>query len=247
MKEVTYNQVLNTYNSKEAGIKALSNYSSWFPVSLSPRLAGIVADLMGDGHLQKHPKWRVDYTSASTDELERFNKEIKGLFNISGSVRPCTTNVHGETFNLGVNCLPFGRLMAQCGVPRGSKVLIDFKIPKWITDDKECFRTFVRRLFDCEACVDLYSNAIEFRMSKEENLVEEGINFFNCIKFNLMKHFDINSTNPFLGASNKRKDGKVTRVIRIKIKNKAELPKFLKEIGFDSKEKQRKLMAIANK
>ena len=50
-------------------------------------LAGIVADIMGDGHLQGPPKWRMDYTSKDITELERFNNEIKGLFGYSGKIR----------------------------------------------------------------------------------------------------------------------------------------------------------------
>ena len=70
------NDVLGTYKSKPHGIKALSKYKNWFPIKASPALAGICADLMGDGHLQGPPKWRIDYTSKSIQELNRFENEI---------------------------------------------------------------------------------------------------------------------------------------------------------------------------
>lgn len=95
MKKINFNKVLETYKSKEAGIKALSKYKHWVPINLSPRLAGIIADLIGDGHLQHPPMWRMDYTS-SVEELERLNTEIKELFGISFKIRPCTTNKYGN-------------------------------------------------------------------------------------------------------------------------------------------------------
>lgn len=49
---LNFEDVLNTYRSKEHGKKALSKYPNWFPLIASSRLAGVVADLMGDGHLQ---------------------------------------------------------------------------------------------------------------------------------------------------------------------------------------------------
>ena len=73
---VNKSDVLDTYKSKQHGIKSFSKYNPWFPIRSSPKLAGIVADLMGDGHLQGYPKLRLDYTSKSILELERFNQEI---------------------------------------------------------------------------------------------------------------------------------------------------------------------------
>ncbi len=41
----------------------------WLPIFPSKELAGIVADLMGDGHIQGKPRWKFDYTSYSTKNL----------------------------------------------------------------------------------------------------------------------------------------------------------------------------------
>ena len=53
MKFLTYEKILGTYSSKEVGNLHLQKYAYWFPLGLCPNIAGIVADLMGDGHLQK--------------------------------------------------------------------------------------------------------------------------------------------------------------------------------------------------
>ncbi|MDO8643020.1 MAG: LAGLIDADG family homing endonuclease [Candidatus Woesearchaeota archaeon] len=208
-------------------------------------LAGIVGDLMGDGHLQGHPKWRMDYTSKDTTELERFNNEINVLFGYKGKIRENKTNLYGVSFNLGINNREIARYMYSLGVPAGNKVLQRFVIPAWIRNDKECFRRFAERLFTCEGCVDCFSKAIEIKMSKEVSLVKDGINFFKDIKKLLESYFGIKTTKPFLeGRKNKRKDGKVTVGVRMKIRRKESIRLFQKEIGFENEEKKRKLELI---
>lgn len=245
MISITREEVLKTYKSREAGIKALSKHD-WFPLRLCPKLAGIVADLIADGHLQSPEMWRMAYCSASLEELKRFNNEIKKLFNFSGYVRLCLTNQWSRSYLLAINCKPIGRVMSLCGVPSGQKVLSKFTVPSWILEDKECFRRFVQRLFDCEGCVDL-DIGLELKMYKEISLIRNGIDFFEEIKSHLLKYFDIKTTNIFLGATNLRKDGKVTRAIRMKIRKQSEIIKFSKEINFETKIKQEKLQIVVQK
>ena len=133
---VTYEDVISTYKIRKNGEKALSAYMHWFPIKSSIKLAGIIADLMGDGHLQDHPHWRLDYTSNSMEELERFNQEVYSLFGVQGKIRDCTTNQYG-TMNLGINPKQLGRVLKLAGVPTGAKVLQEFSIPKWILGDLE--------------------------------------------------------------------------------------------------------------
>ena len=142
---LNFEDVINTYKSKEHGLKALSKYAYWFPLKTSSELAGIVADLMGDGHLQDGKKLRLDYTSKSVTELKRFGNEIYKLFKVKGKIRHCNTNNYG-TMNYGVNCKPLVRVLKLIGVPTGSKVLTKFTIPKWIIQDKALFSRFINRV-----------------------------------------------------------------------------------------------------
>lgn len=209
------------------------------------RLAGVIADIMGDGHLQGHPKWRMDYTSKEIGELERFNEEIYDLFGYKGKIRKNNTNQWGVSFNLGINNRSIARHIYELGAPAGNKVLQSFSIPIWIKNDKECFRRFSERLFTCEGCVDCFSKAIEIKMAKEVSLVEDGISFFRDMKNLLEFYFGIKTTEPFLeGRKNKRKDGKVTVGVRMKIRRKESIRLFQKEIGFENEEKKRKLEYI---
>ncbi len=66
---VDKNDVLSLYKIRSGGNFVLKNYSKWFPVKASSDLAGIVADLMGDGSLQAPKLWRFDFASKSPREL----------------------------------------------------------------------------------------------------------------------------------------------------------------------------------
>ncbi len=236
--------VLNTYKSKYHGEKALIRYKPWFPLRKSITLSGIVGDLMGDGHLQDYPKLRLDYSSKSVRELERFNRALYSIFELKGKTRRCTTNRY-ITYNLGVNNKPLARILKLIGVPAGSKVLSNFKIPEWILEEKKFFKRFINRLFSCEACVDLTSKCIEIKMYKSEDLIDGGISFFNDISIYLYKYFSIKTTRPFLeGRISVRKDGIKTRGIRLKIKNRDSLKKFKQFIGFEDKNKKMRLEKI---
>lgn len=241
---LNFEDVLNTYKSQPSGQLALVKYKHWFPIIKSPELAGIVADLMGDGHLQAAPKLRLDYTSKSTEELDRFNKEIYNLFKINGKIRKCKTNLY-HTYNLGINNKPLARVLILLGIPSGSKVLSNFQIPEWILTDKKLFARFINRLFSCEGCVDINSKCIEIKMYKSLDYIEDGIIFFKKIKDYLGSYFDIKTTNPFLeGRTNIRKDGIKTKGIRLKIKNKESLINFKEYIGLDDKDKKIRLEKI---
>lgn len=244
---LNFEDVLNSYKSKEAGIKALYKYSHWFPLRASPNLAGIVADLMGDGHLQDSPKLRLDYTSKSAEELNRFGTEVYNIFSVKGKIRKCSTNHYG-TLNLGINCKPLVRVLKLVGVPTGSKVLTNFTIPKWVLENQILFSRFIDRLFSCEGSVDLKSRCIDIKMYKSETLIEDGLKFFKEIKHYLDIYFGIKTTEPFSGNTfNLRKDGIRTRPIRLKIKNINSLIKFRDFVGIGDSTKMERLKVITER
>ncbi len=241
---LTIDDVLNSYVSKSKGLVALSKYPEWFPVKASPRLAGVIADLMGDGHLQEAPKLRFDYCSSSEIELRRFDNEIFTLFGISGKIRPCTTNKYGTKL-AGFNNKPLSRVLTLLGVPSGNKVFRDFDVPDWILQNPDNFAKFVNRLFSCEGSVDVSSKCIDFSMYKSVEVLNQGVPFFNSIKNGLNSHFGIRATNPFfIKKLNVRKDGTCTKGIRLKIKSRQSLINYQNLVGFDDVAKSDKLNKI---
>lgn len=229
------------YKNKELMNKRLKEHKAWFPFRSSTNLAGIIADLMGDGHLQGTTKWRIDYTSKSKKELNRFGEEIWELWGIKGKIRICKTNKY-NTMNYGVNCKPLAIILNLCGAPSGAKVLKNFNIPTWITENKEYFRRFISRLFSCEATVDK-KGFIEIQMNKSTALLKNNFHFFFQIKNNLEKYFRIISTKPFTdNAISIRKDKIITKPIRLKIKQKESVKKFAELVSFEDSAKQKKLL-----
>ncbi len=205
-----YKEILKTYKTRGYRIKNLENYRYLFPIKSSPVLAGITADLIGDGHLQGEPKWRIDFTSKNISELKRFEKEIKSLFKINCKIRKCSSNKYGKTYNIAVNCSPIARILFLCGVPRGQKVLTSFGIPYWIKEDRECFRRFCNRLFSCEGyimhepCRKLPQVRLE--MWKAEYLFSNGKTFIEDICNLLCKYFDIRTKITYPKSKCNRKD-----------------------------------------
>ncbi|MBD3361510.1 hypothetical protein GF358_01830 [Candidatus Woesearchaeota archaeon] len=244
---VRLNDMYQFYKSEYRANLMIKQYSNWFPVFPSVKLAGIIADLMSDGHLQGDPKWKIDYTSNSKKELNLFGDEVFSLFQKKGKIRTCNTNNYG-TMNYGVNCKMMARILNLCGAPSGAKVLKKFNIPEWIISDKTYFKRFISRLFSGEGTVDQKYNFIEIQMHKSTNLIADGKKFFTQIKDNLEKHFGIITTNPFTDTVvSYRKDGIQTKPIRLKIKRKQSLIDFAKHIGFEDNNKQQKLIKVISK
>lgn len=235
-----YNNFLETYKTRGYRLKNLEKFRYLFPIKTDAKIAGIIADIIGDGHLQGDPKWRIDYTSKQISELKRFENEIFSLYGIKGRIRNCTTNKRGKTFNIAINCAPIARIFFLLGTPAGQKVLTPFHLPQWIKNDKECFSRFAQRLFTCEGSVAHEKNRktpqIRMSMWKEERLVDQGEQFFFEIEEALKNYFQINCSIRKTSLKNIRKDGIITHEIRMYILGDS-VKKFSKVVGFEG-EKQ---------
>jgi hypothetical protein len=244
-----YNDFLKTYKTRGYRINHLESYKDLFPIKSNKILAGIIADLMCDGHLQGNPKWRIDFTSKSKSELKRFEGTIKTLFNKTGKIRECKTNKYGKTYNMGINCSPVARILLLCGVPQGQKVLTPFGAPEWILKDKECFRIFCKRMFSCEGSIMHEKTRrmpqVRLDMWKAESLLEDGFKFINGICSKMDRYFGIKSTITFPNSRSVRKDGIITKPIRVYILGESML-KFCDKIGFEG-DKQKSLKALIPK
>lgn len=240
---VDFSRLIQTY-SQNNKLKFDERPKRWLPLYPSPKLAGLVADLMADGHLQGPSKWRFDYCSKSLDELNRFENVLYSLFGLRGQIRDCTTNKY-NTKNYGVNCRPLAKILYLVGVPYGNKVLKKYSIPDWILSDKERFTFFIRRYFDCEAGVDVRTKAIAVELHKSTDLIENSLAFLNQMKQGLQRYFGIKTTRPFLlSLKVKRKCGAFVQGARLKIRRKESLKRFYENIGFDTPHKMERLKLI---
>jgi len=214
----------------------------WFPVYPSEKLAELAGFLIGDGHIQGSPRWRIDFTSKDFGALNYVNILFFDLFGIKGTSRKCTTNAYG-TSNLGINCKPLARLLFLCGIPVGAKVEKDFSVPNWILFNKACFRAFIRAYFSCEASVGPDNRISLEHWKLMENTVSAQI-FLSQIIFGLKEYFGICCAGPYLMSSqNKTKKG-ITRGVRLNIRRHNDLVAFTRLIGFVSLVKQSKAESL---
>lgn len=243
-----YKDFLKTYKTRGHRLNHLKNYKKYFPIKANPVLAGIVADLICDGHLQGGPIWRADFTSKSKEELGAFEKRLNKLFKIKCKIRECKSNKYGKTFNLGINCSPLARIFLLCGVPSGEKVLKDFPVPNWIKRDKNCFREFCRRMFTCEGSIMNDGRKIpqiRLEMWKSEKNFKSGRIFIADVCKLLENYFNIKSTITFPKSKCVRKDKVITKKIKVYIMGQAVL-NFYKEVGFDNSKQQTLKALLAN-
>jgi len=78
-----YKDFLETYKTRGYRLNHLKKYKEFFPIKSSSILAGLVGDLISDGHLQGNPLWRMDFTSKNLEELNSFNERIKNYLELS--------------------------------------------------------------------------------------------------------------------------------------------------------------------
>lgn len=236
-------RLLKEYKNKDKILKQLKEIG-WLPLHPSAKLARIVGDLFGDGHLQGPPKWRIDYTSKSIKELKRFEKEVETMFGIKGKIRECKTNVNYKTYNYGINKRAVAVALFFAGVPAGAKTTKPFNLPNWILNNKRFFKEFCKRFFNCEGTVFSEKNKIQIRLEiwKSEECLNNGIAFLSDISNALNKFFKIKSTITTPKGRCNRKDCIITRPIRIYIMGENAL-KFYEKVGFEGA-KQEKLKKV---
>ncbi len=228
--------LLNIY--KKPAQAPVDVFAKWFPLFPSEKLAELCGFLIGDGHLQPAPRWRIDFTSNNFKTLNYVNSLFFKLFEVKGKIRKCSTNKYC-TYNLGINCKPLTRTLFLCGVPTGAKVEGNFYIPTWVLADKFYFRSFLRAYFSSEGCVE-NERRISVNQWKLVDKLSAGKKFMSQIIFGLKKHFNISCSGPYIiNFQNITKKGP-TQAIKICIRRKKDFKEYTKKIGFVDLIKQAK-------
>lgn len=210
---------------KAANLSMIKRTCNPFPESskkLDKELARIVSYLTFDGHLDK--KLRGCYFSSNKiEELEGFRKDIKKKFNID-----LTKIEKGRGY--GHKCSKYWyfnanlcKFLHSVGTPKGDKMLILFDIPDWIKNSKGFSKEYLKVAFLCEGSkhkVSKNCEKISFGLNKNEEIIEDGINFMNSIK-TLLTNFNIETGKISIMKGNNRKDGKTTKMMRFHVSAKS--------------------------
>jgi intein/homing endonuclease len=167
----------------------------------NPKLARIVADLTGDGHLQIK-QWRhlISFYSKNIEEIEAFRQRFKELFQLEGKLYVHNHNTkNGETtiYKLFFSSKPVALYLQEIGTPVGNKTNISFEIPPFVINGSEEVKSsYLQGLFDCEGSIFCRGNnrwQISLKMAKNESILSSGVNYLNQIR-KLLSDFEINSS-----------------------------------------------------
>jgi hypothetical protein len=118
--------------------------------------------------------------------------------------------------------------LVEIGVPAGAKTDQEFLIPKWILNNNEFAREFVRVAYYCEGSMKENRKAprITFNINKSKRLIKNGVEFCNQLRHILEKN-NITTTPVGIHAPKTRADGMIRFRVITKDNNN-----FINEIGW---------------
>ena len=203
-------------------------------------LSKLVSYITFDGHLAQDLKCFY-LSSKNEDALLDFKDIVYRKFGIGGRFED--GNGYCPVRKYRVFSRDICRFLKQIGAPEGSKVTKSFLVPKWIKENQEFAREYLRTAFDCEGSIWFEKKPkIRFGIFKTEEKITNGLEFVKELK-EMLSMFNVDSTAVWLIKGNLRKDGKITKGLYFKIKQEC-LVDFAKNIGFNDRFKNSRLILI---
>jgi hypothetical protein len=183
-------------------------------------LAHIASYLTFDGHIYKTLKGMM-FSSKNIKDLQTIEKIFKRKFGIDGSYY---LNSAGSKWQTHKFCIFNKRIASEfynLEIPKGEKVMQDFRVPKWIKNSQKLSRKYLEIAFLCEGSFSENNRKnprIQINIAKGANYVGSGIKFMEDLRDMLLK-LDIKTTNiNFMGENQiRRKDGEITKNIRFRV------------------------------
>jgi hypothetical protein len=193
-------------------------------------LVKIIAYLNCDGHLYKELKGF--YLSArSRDFILDFKEAVYRKFGLKGLFE--LGNGEGRTVIYRVLNTEVAKFLNKNGAIKGNKVLTKFDVPQWIKRRREFSRLYLAICFFCEGHKEKRSkksSRIAINFNKWEEISDSGMGYMQSLKEMLLK-FKISTGKIGKQKGNLRKDGKITKTLRFRIKT-SDTDTFIKEIGW---------------
>ncbi len=234
---------ISTYENKKLGVHYSKKHAYLFPIRPSTTLAGIIADITGDGHLGHG---LIQFTAKDKKEVLRFRREFCKIFRHKCSIRKSSTFQNTWECLVGSNTLH--RIFKLLGTPYGNKTNTKFTVPEWVKNGEDDIRRrYLQRLFECEGSVRLQRGnriVIKIAFYKNERLRNNLEEFLLEIKSMLLS-FGIKTTNLTRDGLHLRKDGSRSIGLAFEIhgtaKNTYSMDNFYKKVNFESSIKREKL------
>lgn len=222
-------------------------------------LARIFGYALGDGHIGIDKGTYRGAVSGDFIDLERVSQDIKKLNYFLSTGDSCKiSKIHSDSIistvlygNKHVSGIGYGmslntklsEKLVELGHPVGKKTDLSFYIPDWILNgSKDVKREFLAAYLGAEATNSTFrgdeKNKLKksfyvprFSISKRSDLVGEGLKLIEQFK-KLFAEFGINISNVSVTDSNIRKDGTISKELRVTIGNQVDNLRRYFEIGY---------------
>lgn len=231
-------KIFGSFNKAKrlAGLDIRNVRSTTFPKNafkLDKDMARIASYLTFDGHLYKDLKGFL-YSSKNKKDLEDFEIIINRKFSLPARYHLNSAGSHKQTHVIYFFNKIVCEYLFKIGIPKGSKVIQKFGVPKWIVDSKEFSREYLKIAYLCEGSIEKEKGRnprIAINTAKCEEILDSSISFMNTLRI-MLKKFEINSTDcHIVGRRIRKRDNKISRDIRFRIKTD-DNNKFISEIGW---------------
>ncbi len=222
-------------------------------------LARIFGYVLGDGHIGVDKGIYKGAVSGDFIDLERVSQDIKKLNYFLSTGDSCkiseihsdsiiSTVLYGDKHVSGIGygmglTTRLSEKLVELGFPVGKKTDIVFYIPEWIMNgDIDLKREFLAAYLGAEATNSTFrgdeKNKLKksfyvprFSISKRSDLVKDGLKLIEQFK-KLFAEFGVNISSVSVTDSNIRKDGTISKELRVTIGNQVDNLRRYFEIGY---------------
>lgn len=200
---------------------------------LDKDLASIASYLTFDGHLYKNLRGLM-YSSKNINDLKQFEKVVNRKFGLRGEYSLFSAGSRKQTHKILFFNKKVCEFLFKKGIPKGDKVIQEFRVPNWIYSSKDFSREYLKIAFLCEGSFKEEKGRtprILFTTAKQIEILNSGIKFTNQLRA-MLKRFGIDTHKEYItGRRIRKRDGKVTTDIRFRVKT-LDNNKFISEIGW---------------
>lgn len=245
---IEFSDVRNKIINLHVLSKTLEKTKEYLPLNCNAKLARIVGDVTGDGHLQLDKRGIISFYSKYLEKIKNENNLFNQIFGLNGHIYKYDRS-SGIVYGIMFTSKPVAIIFSALGAPTGNKTSQKFDVPTWIFNgSKEIKRAYLVGIFTSEGSI--YNSKhdgwrLEIEQYKIERLSIYAKRYMNQVK-EMVENFGIKCSNVRTCRKNKRKDGSLTLAWEFYIWRQS-FKDFYDKVGFDDITKMNKLKeAIQN-
>ncbi len=145
---------LNNFSRWTEGMKKIGLIKTSYPnFTHGGDLAEYVGVVLGDGNISSFPRCEriiISCNSNNSGFVERYAKLTKKLF----GKNPAVSKVKDKN-NIRIS-LYEKKISARLGIPAGNRKAINYRVPKWISENRANVIRFLKGLFEAEGSLSIH-------------------------------------------------------------------------------------------